>query len=80
MDFQDDMPASFSYVETYDDENLPATQLLCPFDEKDSDINNPSFVQKSSFFQKNPLSWKYAIFSKKTLFSTKPTFSKNTSF
>ena len=51
MDFHDDMPASFSYVETYDD-NL----LLCPFDEKDSDINNPSFVQKSSFFQKNPLS------------------------
>ena len=56
MDFHDDMPASFSYVETCNDENLPATQLLCPFDEKDSDINNPSFVQKSSFFQKTPLS------------------------
>ena len=80
MDFHDDMPASFSYVETYDDKNLPATQLLCPFDEKDSDINNPSFVQKSSFFQKKPTFLKICYFFKKTLFSTKPTFSKNTSF
>ena len=40
MDFHDDMQASFSNVQTYDDEDLPATQLLCPFEEKDSDINN----------------------------------------
>ena len=80
MDFHDDMPASFSYVETYDGENLPATQLLCPFDEKDSDINNPSFVKKSSFFSKKPTFLKICYFFKKTLFSTKPTFSKNTSF
>ena len=60
MDFHDDMPASFSNVQTYDDEDLPATQLLCPFEEKDSDINNTNTTTR--FADVVPLDEEMALF------------------
>ena len=73
MDFHDDMPASFSNVQTYDDEDLPATQLLCPFEEKDSDINNTNTTTR--FADVVPLDEEMALFYNKWhIFATNGTF------